>query len=273
MFKSRKWDVGVQALPMPIDSLFSLAIDYVVDNLAIYMKENDERLSALPYSIKNRILRRFTTSAYFWRNINFKSVLLAIANEQTLSINLTSAPLDDEILKIISKCKNVRKLYLSRNDDGLITTKGLVELWKNCTNLISFVLCRSTEVRDEVLDCMAEHCPNMTCLDLGGCPQITDIGIKKISRLKKLTSVNFSATQITDEGTSCLARGPSGPKLTELRIEDTQVTDVGLRDIAENCPNLQILCYRGRQRQDLDDFVPFHNELKNLKQVTWTVNW
>lgn len=34
-----------------------------------------------------------------------------------------------------------------------------------------------------------------------------------------------------------------------MRIENTKVTDVGLKEIAENCPNLEILSFYSRRKR------------------------
>lgn len=90
-----------------------------------FINENEEKISALPFHVKNRMLRRFTISAHFWKKVDFKTVLVTLVNEQTHYINLTSADVDDDILKVLQKCINIRKLYLSRTKDIKISTKGI----------------------------------------------------------------------------------------------------------------------------------------------------
>lgn len=105
--------------------LFFRTIEYIVNNLAIYANGNIEQLKILPPNVKNMILKKFTTSSYFWQNVNFKDVLCATVNDNTSHINLTSATVDDDMLNILNTCKNIKKLYLTRTGDNHITNTGM----------------------------------------------------------------------------------------------------------------------------------------------------
>ncbi|KAJ8913956.1 hypothetical protein NQ315_015194 [Exocentrus adspersus] len=223
-----------------VESLLSLTIEYIVNNLAVYANQNIEQLKILPSHVKNRILRKFTTSSYFWRNVNFKDILHATVNITTSHINLTSATVDDDMLHILTRCKNVRKLYLTRTGTNNVTNRGLRNLLK-CTNQLHlFVITNCDEVDDTVLECLSEYCPHLTGLDVGGCKNITDCGVKKLSALKNLTWLTLSQTQVSDDGISSLVKGSIGKNIKELRIDNCpNVTEDGLKIIAENCPNIE----------------------------------
>ncbi|XP_018572656.1 protein AMN1 homolog [Anoplophora glabripennis] len=256
-----------------IGSLLSLSIEYIVNNLAIYANGNIEQLKALPPNIKNRILRKFTTCSYFWQNVNFKDVLCATVNDKTSHINLTSATVDDDVLNILNACKNVKKLYLTRTGGTQITNTVLKNLLK-CTNqLCLFVITNCEEVNDGVLECLTDHCSHLMGLDVGGCKNVTDDGVKRLSTLKNLTWLTFSQTQISDEGISFLVKGSSGKNIRELRIDNCpNVTELGLKLIAENCPSIETLMFYNCSTDR--DQIPFQEgQFKNLKQLTWTITW
>ncbi|CAG9864515.1 unnamed protein product [Phyllotreta striolata] len=256
----------------PISSLYSLTLEYVVNNLNVYVNENDDRISALPHQIKNRLLKKFTaTSRFMHKKVNFKTALKSIVNKQTSSINLLLADIDDDVLHIIGTCENVKDLYLS-GIDASISTKGLIRLLENCHNLVTFILSECPAINDAVLECIADNCPNINGLDING-SSVTDAGIKKLSNLKRLRCINLSATKITDEGIVHLVKGPSGSVLKELIIENAEISEFGLRQIAEHCPNLEVLSFYNIDKRDDATCPTFSSELKNLKQLSWTVVW
>lgn len=98
--------------------------------------------------------------------------------------------------------------------------------------------------------------------------------------------------QIGHEGISALVEGPSGKNLKELKIDNcVNVTEATLRKIVECCPDMEILIFYNCDRSIskywpicnckclklhvLGEmmFTPQENQLKNLKQLSWTINW
>ncbi|KAJ8938923.1 hypothetical protein NQ318_011684 [Aromia moschata] len=258
-----------------VASLLSLTIDYIVNNLPLYGNGNIEQLRILPSHIKNRILKKFTTSSYFWQNVSFKDILSVIVNDNTKHVNLTSATVDDEMLEILSKCKNITKLYLTRTGHNFITNTGLVNLLKQTNQLYLLVITHCEEVNDSVLECLSKYCPNLMGLDIGGCKNVTDVGIKYLSALRNLTWLTFSQTQISDDGISALVKGSSGAKIRELRVDNcSNITEAGLKTIADNCPNIEILMFYNCSTHRDHALSTFQEgNFKNLKQLTWTITW
>ncbi|CAH1173551.1 unnamed protein product [Phaedon cochleariae] len=257
-----------------VGSLLSIVIDYVVNNLASFSNDNMESLKILPYHIKNRILRKFTTSSYFWKNIDMKQVLSAIVNDNTYHVNLTSIAIDNEILNILTNSKNIQKLYLSRNGNNFITSTGLINLFKHTNSLCLLLLAHCDQMNDDVLEVLANYCPNLMGLDIGGCVNITDMGMDKLSKLRNLTWLTLSSTQISDGGIQSIVTGPSGAKIKELRIEDCKnVTEQGLRAVADNCPKVEILMFHKCSTINSSNIMFQEQPFKNLKHVTWTFTW
>lgn len=73
---------------------------------------------------------------------------------------------------------------------------GLINLLKNCHSLTHLFLAHSNIVDDDVLECMADNCPNLMGLDIGGSTYVTDLGVTKISKLKHLSWITLSSTQV-----------------------------------------------------------------------------
>ncbi|XP_074030776.1 uncharacterized protein isoform X2 [Leptinotarsa decemlineata] len=227
-----------------IETLVSISIKIILDNLPLYIKDDVKMLEILPFQLKNIILKRFTSSSYFWRNIDFKTVLSAVVNVYTSQIDLTSVVVDDEMLGILTNSKNLTKIYLSRSNGNLMTTTGLTNLLRHTKDLYIFLAANCDKIDDTVLECLSNCCPNLMGLDIRGCKNVTDCGVKYLSKLRNLVWLTFSNTQVSDDGLVCLAEGPSGENIKELRIENcSKVTEVGLDAIAKNCRNIEGLMF------------------------------
>lgn len=49
---------------------------------------------------------------------------------------------------------------------------------------------------DLILECIAENCSKLMYLDLGGCRNITDAGVEKLSSLENLTGLVLSKSKV-----------------------------------------------------------------------------
>lgn len=70
------------------------------------------------------MLRKFTSSSYFWNNVDFKQTLATLVHSKTLHIDLTLVDIDDEILEILRNCRNLKDVYLTKNKNDTLTTQG-----------------------------------------------------------------------------------------------------------------------------------------------------
>lgn len=96
-------------------------IDHVVKNLSKYI---DCGVQFLPPRIKNRMLRKFTSSSYYWTNVNFKNALSTLVHADTKKIDLSLADIDDDILNILSECQNLLEIHFTKYMEQCITHKG-----------------------------------------------------------------------------------------------------------------------------------------------------
>jgi len=85
---------------------------------------------------------------------------------------------------------------------------------------------------------------NITKIDLNGCTQITNEGLKTIAdSLPNLTHIDLYDTQITDEGLKTIATSECRYKLTTLilggDVVGQNITDYGMGWIGANCRNLK----------------------------------
>jgi internalin A len=66
---------------------------------------------------------------------------------------------------------------------------------------------------------------------------VTEAGLKKLTPLKKLTTLNLSNTKVTEAGLKELAPFKN---FTKLNLIGTQVTDAGLKELREALPKCEI---------------------------------
>ena len=86
----------------------------------------------------------------------------------------------------------------------------------------------SENIDDRVLQNLSSL-PRLEMLNLEGCDQFTDAGLRHVSGLRHLRDLRLSETKVTDKGLDAL-RGLR--ELKHLSLEQTAVTDAGLANLA-----------------------------------------
>lgn len=78
---------------------------------------------------------------------------------------------------------------------------------------------------------LMQHVSSLTELEylLFDGQEVTDSGVRYVSRLKRLKGLHLERTCISDDGLACLE---DLPQLESLRLDDTQVTDAGMGAVA-----------------------------------------
>jgi hypothetical protein len=89
--------------------------------------------------------------------------------------------------------------------------------------------------------------------------EVTDDGLKELSNLRNLTTLNLSRTNVTDAGLKELANLKN---LTTLYLHETKVTNVGMKELAK-LKNLTVLNLGDTKVTDAGV-----KELANLKSLT-----
>lgn len=231
----------------------------------------EEALEYLPNTIKNEIIRKYTSpiGQKCPKIVDLISVLL---NEHTYALDLTELlPLNRNIFEGLIKCKRLRRLYLSDDDLDWIPLVTLETSFQHLPLLDTLVLKRILQVTDEVVESVAENCPLLTAIDLTCCRSITNDGFKQLVKLKYLTWVKLSYTELSDDSISKIVQSDCGPKIRELRIDGCRnICNKGIVAIAENCPNIEVLVF-DNCCSSLNNFQG--NQFPNLKQLNWTITW
>lgn len=72
----------------------------------------------------------------------------------------------------------------------------LLDLFPSIPYLSGLYLRQCPTVTDEVMASIANSCPLLTELDIGGCSAVTDTSLKLLKKLQYLTSLNISHSQV-----------------------------------------------------------------------------
>lgn len=259
------------------DSLISLCIDYVVKNLSEYVNTKNS-LSHFPLHLKTRMLKKFLASSFFWSNVNFNDALSKLVHPSTQRIDLTLVNVNDDLLHILKDCHQLRDVYLTRVKNYDLTSQGLIEFLQPLKNLFMLQLTNCHAVDDEVINTLSKCCPSLAGLDVGGCRQLTNKSLEAMSTMKHLQWLNFSGSQVGNKGVETLVSGPSGTNLKELRLSNcNNITANVLQSVIQFCPNIEVLVFYNMEQKECtneETSLPLHEgTLKNLKQLTWTVQW
>ena len=94
---------------------------------------------------------------------------------------------------------------------------------------------------DAAIIAAAEHCPNLTSLNIVYCENISDLALLALGQHSHaLKSIDISTIRnITDEGIAALAAGC--PLLQECRARETRFADAGLIALAKSCLDLSVV--------------------------------
>lgn len=109
---------------------FCRCLEHFIANTDVYT----DVLQYLPIHIKTRILKRLTLTA---NHANIKHMLQMLVHSQLKQIDFSLNNVDDELLKIISCCCNLRELILTRTRNDVLTAQGNLVMIFVCNKLYS----------------------------------------------------------------------------------------------------------------------------------------
>ena len=177
------------------------------------------------------------------------------------------------------------------NDDDVMINRHVSKILMRNKFLTHLNLRHLRGVRDSGLQCVSR---SLTHVDLGGCLQVSDSGVRRLASCPRLSSLSLSRTLITDRSLCSLSSGKCRNSLGELRVNGcVNITDSGievshrhtgvinsiikptLQTLLTAGLSLHILIFHGcpgvteQSRQGLETFL--RNIGHRMRQVTWTV--
>lgn len=251
-----------------VRTLESLSLHTLLSSIERYK----ECLPMLPRNLKLKLLHLLSK-----RGLLDDFFLKQLVNKAVVELDLTESTLSDNGLKHLKICKNLEKLDLNSLNGNRtdITSGGMVQMLPNLINLRILYLRRCAFVDDRVI-CIASKLQNLTELNLGGCPLITDVSVEALSsHSRNLQCLNLTRTKVSDIGLLYISNGVFKDKLREVQVTFCPyITDDGLTDLSRKCSSLAILTFHGCPKVSLNfdlDLNMNSNKESGMKTVTWTV--
>ncbi|XP_044731128.1 protein AMN1 homolog [Chrysoperla carnea] len=248
-----------------VPRLVTRCIDVLVFNIELHK----DQLKYLPVYIKNNILKRidhYSNLKSFFQNGYLRSII----HGQTKFIDLRSIAVCNDILEIISTCKELNTLFLSQiNSDK----QNLENCFKKLSYLKNLEIRNCDLVTDDLIQVIAKDCPNLVQLNIGGCKNVSDLGLLELCEsCKYLRALDISYSKVTTKGIKIFVY-KLGFQLTDLRLNNCDgVTDEAIVAIFDLCPNLEMLLYNNCGNVK-DDMISIDKNNSNLKQISWTIAW
>ncbi|KDR17008.1 protein AMN1 homolog isoform X2 [Zootermopsis nevadensis] len=246
-------------------SLLTLCVNKVVQD----MEQHVDTVQVLPRSLKSKLLLVASKRG----KLTVKG-LHCLVHPDVKILNLSECNACDDFIHAIHKCTHLKKLYLNPGmKQRDISTAVLLDLFPSIPYLSGLYLRQCPTVTDEVMASIANSCPLLTELDIGGCSAVTDTSLKLLKKLQYLTSLNISHSQVSDIGISALVQGECRKSLTELQLQNSpRITEVAIEAIVLHCTNMKVLIFHGcpisaASRVALGTLFA----KSQLKQLTWTI--
>ncbi|KAK2834542.1 hypothetical protein Q7C36_015243 [Tachysurus vachellii] len=246
-----------------MDSLLDLSAERV----AQYADRYIECIRTLPFSIKDKLLRIMTAKGSV-TDSNISQFLHA----GTRTLDLQNCTVSDSALRQIH-CQQLESIILIGCVN--ITSEGLDSLASHCAGLKIADLSGCAAVTDSGLRALARSCKRLEVISLCECPAISDEALIELgANCSCLYSIDFSGTEVTDEGVIGLATGVCCQSLKELQmVRCRNLTDKAVTTVLSNCDNIRIFHFHGcplmtdKSREALHNFIGPNK----IQQVSWTV--
>ncbi|XP_053113785.1 protein AMN1 homolog isoform X2 [Hemicordylus capensis] len=229
-------------------------------------------IKPLPPNIKDKLIKSLSVQGWI-TDSNINTVL----HPAVEALDLRDCEISDSALRQLCSCKQLKKIHLNvwKENRLTVTSEGVAALALSCPYLREAFFKRCSNLTDSGVLTLALNCPHLQILNIGGCSSITDISLEALGQnCRNLHSVDFSSTQVTDNGVIALVSGMCSKNLKEIHMElCVNLTDVAVEAVLTYCPKMYILLFHGcplitdRSREALEQLV----RPNKFKQVSWTV--
>ncbi|KAK1167165.1 hypothetical protein AOXY_G11839 [Acipenser oxyrinchus oxyrinchus] len=248
-------------------SLLSLCISC----LANYTSKYHTDIKTLPPNIKDNLLKIMSNHGTV-TDTNISQML----HSGLQKLDLQDCKVSDSALKQLSNCRQLKEIVLNCRKENCfnISSEGIKAMALACPYLCEIALWRCCRVSDEGILALAHNCRLLRILTISGCSAITDASLLALGQnCSFLNSINFSVTQVTDEGVIGLVTGVCSQSLKEIDMARCVcLTDEAVEAVVTCCPNIRILLFHGcplvtdRARESLEQLI----RQNKLAQLTWT---
>ncbi|XP_033018584.1 protein AMN1 homolog isoform X1 [Lacerta agilis] len=251
-----------------VRSLLDLSLHCLTRNISRYAED----IKPLPPNIKDKLIKSLSVQGWISdSNINM------VLHPAVEALDLRDCDVSDNALQQLCNCKQLKKINLNiwKGNRLTVTSEGVAALALSCPYLREVSFKRCSNVTDSGVLALALHCPLLQIVNIGGCSSITDTSLQALGQnCQSLHSVDFSSTQVTDDGVIALVSGMCSKNLKEIHMERcVNLTDIAVEAVLTCCPRIYIFLFHGcplitdRSREALEQLVGPNK----FKQVSWTV--
>ncbi|NWU94430.1 AMN1 protein, partial [Upupa epops] len=185
----------------PLQLLLDLCLRCLVKNLSRYAAD----IKSLPPNIKDKLIKLMSREGQI-TDSNISEVL----HPAVESLDLRDCDVSDNALLQLCNCKQLKTINLSSFKENRlgITSEGIVALALSCPYLREASFKRCCSITDSGVLALALNCQFLQVVNLGRCWGIMDRSLQALGEhCKFLHSVDFSSTQVTDNGVVALVNG------------------------------------------------------------------
>jgi len=186
-----------------------------------------------------------TESGFYCEDVHQRPTKCAKLLQPSLELNLSGSVLSRLFLKSYSM-SGVVSLNLSCCNYATDEDVALLMDFDIPNANLRFLDLSYTQVTDTAIAAISTKCPNLSSVNLSGCPQISDVSLSYLAQnCKKLQSLVVSGcTRIGDIGVQLIAQETKS-HLRVLDLNDCSlVSDKALVFLGHYCPNLSCLRLR-----------------------------
>ncbi|CAF0786469.1 unnamed protein product, partial [Didymodactylos carnosus] len=243
---------------MSIPKLLDLSEYCIAKNFEQIVHEQSTTIRLLPVNLKARLF--FLLSR---RGLINDSNIHLLLNCRTRVFDFRDCNITDEALSIMSKCslhsqiERERRTITTTTIDhqitsvlnpsvlyirGRITDYGWIKFIHEYLNLRKIRLNNCLLLTDKSLQSIGQCCHRLIELDLNGCINISDDGIRELKHLLHIKSLGLAQTSITDLALYTIGQASFKHMLQEINVRQCQqITDDGFTYLLKNCPNLRTI--------------------------------
>jgi hypothetical protein len=186
---------------------------------------------------------------------------------------LTNDGLDILLKKFNSNLKililNTSKIFTKIN---FTDTQSLFKISINCPNLLHLELQGCFLIRDAGVAEICKECKFLEKLNFSGCTGLNNLALESTSVLKNLKSINFSQTNINDNGIEeFLNKKINIGNLQEAIFNSCKcLTKSSIESMFQKCVNLKRLSFNDCPKVQLDFDINFNRSC--FKEIVWTLH-
>ncbi|XP_045193888.2 dynein regulatory complex subunit 6-like [Mercenaria mercenaria] len=193
---------------------------------------------------------------------SFNNLVCHSRNLEELYINNCRGLSGVALREICQNCSHLRVFHAAGVKFDTDALEGLKKL--SILEELNLSLCQM--VTDVVLVSVSEHCKRLRYIDVSGCHAVTDLGVKSLSQLSQLNSINISyLNQVTEDSVIKLAQ--VGNLVKFVARATTFPSDDVITELVTLCPRLNHIDLSGCFQVTNKMFEGFRNRPESNKTV------